>query len=65
MTKLRFSLIVTFSITCTVGYLAGHTADPGAWTLPVLVIAGGSLYASRSLFEQAHKLVRKLRTKQT
>ncbi len=61
MTKLRFSLIVTFSIIFTLGYLVAHTADPAAWTLPIVVIAGGSLYASRSLFDQVRKMLKKLK----
>lgn len=63
MTKLRFSLIVTFSIVFTLGYLVAQTADPGIWTLPIMVITGGSLYASRSLFDQVNKRLKKLKTR--
>lgn len=61
MTKLRFSVIVTFSIILTLGYLAVHTENPAALTLPILVITGGSLYASRSLFDQARKVLKQLK----
>lgn len=62
ITKLQFSLAVTFSITFTLGYLAGHTTEPAVWTLPILFIAGGSLYASRRLADQVHQRFRRLQT---
>lgn len=61
MTKFRFSLIVTFSIVFTLSYLVAHTESPAAWTLPIVIIAGGSLYASRSLFDQVRKMLKKLK----
>lgn len=52
VTKLQFSLAVTFSVTFTLGCLAGHTAEPTTWVLPILLITGGSFYASQRLANQ-------------
>lgn len=53
--KLNFPYAVTFGITFTLGCLAGHTAEPTSWVLPILLIAGGSFYASDRLFKQIQR----------
>jgi len=62
ITKLHFALAVTFSITFTFGYLAGHTATPGLWALPILLVAGSSLYASHQLVELVQHRLKNLQT---
>ncbi len=62
ITKLQFSLAITFAVTFTSGVLAGHTTDPSAWVLPILCITGGTLYASRRLADQIHSSLQKLQS---
>lgn len=62
ITKLHFALAVTFGITFTLGYLAGHTATPNIWALPILLVAGSSLYASHQLAGQVQQRLKNLQT---
>jgi len=63
ITKLHFALVVTFGVTFTFGYLAGHTATPGVWVLPIFLVTGGSLYASHRLADQVQRYLKKLQSR--
>lgn len=56
--KLNFPYVVMFGITFTLGCLAGQTAEPTAWVVPILLIGGGSLYLSDRGFRQLQRGLR-------